>query len=157
MQTSKVKRTVKSTCSHGKEGALLNSAIDKLKANKLKVTEVRKLVLSYLTHSHGPFTIEEIHAGIRIKNCDLVTVYRTLDTLESVGLVRKYEIGDRIARFEFHCAEHPHHHLICKSCKKVEVVEADILHDIKKIALKKGFASLNASVDLFGTCTKCSP
>ncbi len=157
MQSLKSKSKVKSTCSHGKEGALLASAMEKLKASGLKLTEVRKLVLSYLTHSHGPFTIEEIHAGIRIKNCDLVTVYRTLDALEAVGLVRKYEIGDRIARFEFHCAEHPHHHLICKSCKKVEVVEADILHDIKKIALKKGFASLSTSVDLFGTCNNCVP
>jgi len=156
MSTQVSKLKPKGSCSHGKEGALLASAIEKLKSSRLKVTEVRKLVLSYLTHSHGPFTIEEIHAGIRIKNCDLVTVYRTLDTLEEVGLVRKYEIGDRIARFEFHCAEHPHHHLICKKCKKVEVVEADILHDLKKIALKKGFASLSTSVDLFGTCNKCA-
>jgi Fur family ferric uptake transcriptional regulator len=147
---------VKSTCKHSKEGGLLPSALLSLKKKGLKITEARKLILSYLTQSHGPFTIEEIHAGIPSKSCDLVTVYRTLATLEEAGLIRKYDIGDRIARFEFFCAEHPHHHLICKDCKKIEVLESDLLSEVKKLASKKGFAVLSPSIDIFGVCKNCN-
>jgi Fur family ferric uptake transcriptional regulator len=145
----------KSKCEHSKEGGLLQAALHSLKSKGLKLTSARKLILSYLTKAHGPFTIEEIHAGIRSKNCDLVTVYRTLDTLEELGLVRKYDIGDRVARFEFLCAEHPHHHLICKGCKKVEVIDTDLLGEVKKLATKKGFSKIAPSFDFFGVCRDC--
>jgi Fur family ferric uptake transcriptional regulator len=150
-----VKSHAKSKCEHSKEGGLILSALESLRKKGLKVTSARKLILEYLTKAHGPFTIEEIHAGMRSKNCDLVTVYRTLDTLEKLGLVRKYEIGDRVARFEFQCAEHPHHHLICKDCKKVEVLNTDLLSEVKKLASKRGFAKIMPSFDFFGICNNC--
>ncbi len=151
-----IQRIVKSKCEHLKEGGLMQSALHTLKGSGLKITSARKLILNYLTKAHGPFTIEEIHSGIRSKSCDLVTVYRTLSTLEEVGLVRKYDIGDRVARFEFLCVEHPHHHLICKDCKRIEVLNSNILDEVKKMASRVGFAHLSPSIDVFGVCKSCN-
>jgi Fur family transcriptional regulator, ferric uptake regulator len=142
-------------CAHSGEGGRLEVALLRVKNAGLKLTSARKQIIAFLTSSHGPFTIEEIHEGLAVSDCNLVTVYRTLASLEESGLVRKYEIGDRVARFEYLCDEHPHHHLICSNCKKIEVLEADLLSGIKRLAAKKGFRRLNASVDLFGLCDDC--
>ena len=147
--------SVKTKCEHSEGGGLLKSALLTLKVSGLRVTSARKLILGFLTKAHGPFTSEEIHAGIRSKSCDLVTVYRTLSTLEEIGLVRKYDVGDRVARFEFLCAVHPHHHLICKSCKKIEVLHSSLLDEVRKVASRKGFATLSPSIDVFGVCKSC--
>ena len=143
-------------CAHSDEGGLHQAALARLESSGLKLTPVRRRILSFLTRAHGPFTIEEIHAGLSGLDCNLVTVYRTLASLEGAGIVRKYDIGDRVARFEYLCSEHPHHHLICTQCKKVEVLDADILSPVRKVARQKGFVSLAASVDIFGLCEDCA-
>lgn len=134
-------------------------ALAALKKAGLKLTIARQRVLAYLTEAHGPFTVEEIHAGIRLKSCNLTTVYRILAHLEAAQLVRRTELGDRMARYEFQSSAHPHHHLICRSCHKVEVFEAG-MESLKKIAQKiaqeKGFRNVNPWLELYGTCTNCS-
>ncbi len=146
-----------SKCAHSNEGGVSQAALVRLRSSGLKLTSARSRILELLTKSHGPFTIEEIHEGLTGQDCNLVTVYRTLASLENAGLVRKYEIGDRVARFEYLCEDHPHHHLICTECKRIEVLEADLLSSIRKSANQKGFASLNPSIDIFGICKECRP
>ena len=134
---------------------LLSDALLALKTAGLKVTNARKLVLGYLTKSHGPFTIEEIHAGIRSKSCNLTTVYRILSHFVEIGIVRKSDLGDRIARFEYQSDTHRHHHLICKQCKKVEILDQNIIPGVEKIAKNKGFFNVNPCLEIFGTCQDC--
>lgn len=134
---------------------LYEEALVALRDAGLKVTEARKLVLGHLTKAHGPFTIEEIHAGIKNKSCNLTTVYRILSHLVEIGVVRKTDVGDRVARFEFQSHAHLHHHLICTHCKRVEIVEQDKIPGIEKIAKSMGFPKVNPCVEIFGTCQKC--
>jgi Fe2+ or Zn2+ uptake regulation protein len=131
-------------------------ALASLKKSGLKVTEARKLVLTYLTKAHGPFTIEEIHSGIKNKSCNLTTIYRILSHLVEIGIVRKTDVGDRVARFEYQSEAHLHHHLICTHCKKVEIIEQDRIPSIERIAKSKGFQKVNPCIEIFGTCAKCA-
>lgn len=146
----------KSKYAHGNPIELYNEALIALKNAGLKITEARKLVITYLTKSHGPFSIEEIHAGIKSKSCNLTTVYRIIANFEEIGIVRKTDVGDRIARFEFRSDAHGHHHLICTQCKIVEIVEQDKIQNIEKIAKSKGFSRVNTCLEIFGTCKKCA-
>lgn len=130
-------------------------ALRRLQVAGLKRTDARKMILEMLTREHGPFSVEEIFDRLHDSQCNLVTVYRTLASLEEVGLVRRYDIGDRISRYEYRCAEHPHHHLICSACKKVEVIDNDILASLSEVAKLRGFARLHESVDIFGICQNC--
>ncbi len=142
--------------SHKNQAELFEDAIISLKSAGLKITDTRKLVLSYLTKSHGPYTIEEIHAGIRSKSCNITTLYRILSHFVEIGIVRKSDLGDRIARFEYQSDTHLHHHLICTLCKKVEVIEQERIPDIAKIAKHKGFFKINPCLEIFGTCNDCA-
>jgi len=134
----------------------LETALHELKKAGLKVTPTRKMVLLHLTNAHGPFSIEEIHAGIKGKSCNLTTIYRIISHLEAIGLVRRTDLGDGVARYEYHCAEHPHHHLICRECKRIEIIDRDLFPEIEEVAKSKGFVQINPCFEIYGVCKNCA-
>ena len=129
-----------------------------LKKNSLKLTPPRKVILEGLLKNHGPFSAEDIYSKFAKKACDLATVYRTLISLEEASIIRRCEFGDGIARYELVGAEdgHHHHHLICKDCKKVEVIDlCEMEETIDRFAKKKGFTGVSHILEFFGTCPDC--
>ena len=71
------------------------AALDALRARGLRVSSARRLVLEALFAADGPVSAEEIAGGLdgRCRRSDLASVYRNLDTLEQVGLVRHVHLG----------------------------------------------------------------
>jgi Fe2+ or Zn2+ uptake regulation protein len=127
-----------------------------LRERGLRVTEARTLILGFLMRAHGPFTIEEIHAGIRSRSCNLVTVYRTVASLEDHGLVRRSDFADRLSRFEFASPEHPHHHVVCRKCRRVEAFDAELSSQFLKPIRAAGFTDVAPWVEVFGLCRHCA-
>jgi len=134
----------------------LNFALRILREHNLKITVLRKLILTFLTSSHGPFTIENIYENThKIKACNLTTIYRIIAQLEELGLVRRSELGDGLSRYEYQCVDHPHHHLVCRSCKKVVPIETSVFPDVEKVAKKQGFKKVYPYFEIFGLCRSC--
>jgi len=134
----------------------LESILARLRGSRLKITEPRKAILKALVENHGPFSAEELHARLPKKLCDVVTVYRCLTSLEGAGLVRRCEFGDGTARYELaEESDHHHHHVICKHCKRVEVLDDCELGEIDRFAQKKGFTEVSHSLEFFGVCSRC--
>jgi Fur family peroxide stress response transcriptional regulator len=83
----------------------------------------------------------------------LATIYKTLETLESIGLVREIPVtGDR-KRFDAIVANH--HHLICTTCGSVgdyHDVSLDALPPRRRLG---GFVPHAVSVNVIGVCAKC--
>lgn len=82
----------------------LSAACKRLRAAGLRITQPRIAILSVLIGREQPISIEQIHAELDTKSCDLVTVYRCLSAFEDIGLVRRsfyhngtslYMLGDR--------------------------------------------------------------
>jgi Fur family ferric uptake transcriptional regulator len=75
--------------------ATLPAAITTLRVRGLRVSAARRLVLGALFAAHGPVRAEAIAGGLegRLPDSDLASVYRNLDTLEEVGLVRHFHLG----------------------------------------------------------------
>jgi len=129
-----------------------------MKKNNLKLTPPRKLILEALLKNHGPFSAEDIQTKFIKKTCDLATVYRTLTSLEEANIIRRCEFGDGIARYELLDPKHGHHHhhLICKECKKVEVIDAcELEKSINSFAKKRGFTNISHILEFFGICPNC--
>ena len=65
-------------------------AVALLRASGLRVTGARRLVLEALFAVERPVAADEIAAGLEgvLPLSDLASVYRNLETLEHVGLVR---------------------------------------------------------------------
>jgi Fur family ferric uptake transcriptional regulator len=135
----------------------LNELIQNLRESGLRVTEPRIAILRALLEKHGPFTVEEIHIHVTKKVCDLATIYRTLGSLEKTGLIKRCEFGDGSARYELagHENHHHHHHVICKKCRKVEVLDDCELEEIDSFAKKRGFTDISHSLEFFGICPNC--
>lgn len=82
----------------------------------------------------------------------LVTVYRTLDLLGRLGLVRRLDLGDG-PRYEL--AEDHHHHLICESCGEISEFDECPL-DPERLSLHgSGFEVRAHSLEVYGQCATC--
>jgi Fur family transcriptional regulator, ferric uptake regulator len=136
---------------------LLSELLDEVRKSRLRVTEPRMAILQALLSKHGPFTVDEIYQRVTKEVCDLATIYRSLSSLEKTGLIKRCEFGDGSARYELSAREksHHHHHVICKLCKKIEVLDDCELKDIDRFAIRSGFTEVTHSLEFFGICLNC--
>ena len=127
-----------------------------MKQAGLRITAPRRAIVQALLVSHGPFTAEELHKIITKKVCDLVTIYRCLASLEKAGLIKRCEFGDGTTRYELQETQsHHHHHVICRICKKIEVLNDCELQDIERFASNRGYTGVSHKLEFFGICSDC--
>lgn len=101
--------------------------------------------------------MEEIHR--RMESADLVTVYRNLQNLLKVGLVREVRFKDSAVLYELSAEGDHHHHVVCRSCGLIDELEECGPYDLEASALKTAtrFASIDEhSLEFFGTCRACA-
>jgi Fur family transcriptional regulator, ferric uptake regulator len=137
------------------DAAALHRALDILRESGQRVTGPRRAILGLLTAEHGPFTAEEVHRRLSQGECDLVTVYRTLTALEEIELVRRCDFGDGSYRYEFNTADHHHHHIVCRGCRSVHVLDVCVADALERIARQLGYAQVTHTLEVFGICPKC--
>lgn len=138
-----------------------------LKEKNLKVTKQRMLVLELMgDHPGEHMTAETIYALAREKDPEigLATIYRTLQVLVDLEVIRKINFDDRFSRYELgqlpgeEGGGHPHyhHHAICSRCGAVIPFEEDLLDNLEQSLLEQaGFYVVNHEVKLFGYCRSC--
>ena len=90
-----------------------------LKNIGLKITPARTAVLSILTNQKKPVSVAILVESLAKKSINFSTVYRTLETLEQAGIIRKVLVSQKQSFYEL-VDIHDHHHLICTECEKVE-------------------------------------
>lgn len=96
---------------------------DLLRTHGLRVTAPRIAVMQALYDGKGHMSAEEIHDAVlaRYPAINVVTVYRTLESFEMLGLAARVDLGDKLTRWEW--IGDVHHHLICRGCGAI--VELD--------------------------------
>ena len=93
-------------------------------------TRQRKVILEVLRKAHTHPSADEIYetARKRLPRISLATVYRNLETLCQIGLIRKLETGGTLKRFDGRLESH--YHIRCTCCSRV--IDAPF-HPIKDI------------------------
>jgi len=110
-----------------------------------KITKPRMAVLEYLFRHHEMVAARDLYNKIKIIDC--ASVYRTLNLLESLQIVNVEIIGKE----KMYClSAKPHHHIVCKSCGRVE--EVDCRHSFDHI---KNFSKIHHQLTLTGVCNRC--
>jgi Fur family peroxide stress response transcriptional regulator len=128
----------------------------KLKDAGLKLTHQRLAVYEALAAVTTHPTAEEIHAAITpsYPMLSLNTVYTTLETLKSLGLIQEMRFLDNTARYDANVGLH--HHVICPECRKVEDFEDAALDRIQPPAsVKRRYRLIGRHVQFFGYCSEC--
>lgn len=90
----------------------------------------------------------------RIPDLSRTTVYRVLDTLVGLGVIRRLHHPGPGARFDGKTDRH--HHLVCRKCHRVVDVECQELDDLRLPPNQRhGFQVHDYSVHFLGVCETC--
>ena len=146
-----------SHCAH--KPALLPEAAERLRSQAHKLTGPRQAVLAALHANPRPMTRKEIHEQLAREGCNLATVYRSVRLLEELGLVRRHDFGDGVARYELADPGDPghHHHLICTRCAAVVKIDACSLREFEEqLARENGYRAVSHRLEFFGVCPACA-
>jgi Fur family transcriptional regulator, ferric uptake regulator len=143
--------------SHGHSRADLPELTDRLRRKSRKITGPRQAILGALRQHRHPMSNKEIFAALG-GDCDLATVYRSMHLLESMKMVKRFDLGDGIARFELLAEgdDGHHHHLVCTRCSTVVEIEECFTREFEeKIAGRHGFKAITHKLEFFGVCPRC--
>lgn len=128
-----------------------------LQRDGYRITNPRKAVLQVIAQSHrslDPSEILKLGRGI-YPGLSLVTVYRTLEKMEQIGLVIRVHQADHCQSFAAGLTGHQHL-LICSQCAKVIHFEGDDVHLLAQAVEKQtGFTIKDHWLQLFGICPTC--
>ncbi len=139
------------------ENSLANEWIKMLQKSGYRQTESRNTIVDVileLNRALEPLEIFEIGRK-RQAGLGLVTVYRTLERLESLGLVQRVHQPGACNMY-LRAAQGHEHLLICTSCGKAEFFKGDELAPLMEtVANRSGFHITEHWFQLFGQCPTC--
>ena len=148
------------TCSHTHSCRRreMSELTGRLRRESRKITGPRAAILEIIRHHPHPITIKEIFAQLPKGECDLATIYRAMQLLEKIGMVKRFDFGDGVARFELveEGDDGHHHHLICTRCAGVVEIEECFPAEVEqRIARTNGFKAVTHRLEFFGLCPDC--
>jgi Fur family transcriptional regulator, ferric uptake regulator len=126
-----------------------------LRARGYRLTPQRQLVLDAvrrLGHSTPDALATEVQRTAPSVN--ITTIYRTLELLEQLGLVRHTHLDHGAPTY--HPAEDEHIHLVCRRCNAVMEEATDLVAEIAgRLRAQRGFEVDVGHITIFGTCEGC--
>jgi Fur family transcriptional regulator, ferric uptake regulator len=118
----------------------------------LRVTPQRERVLAAVRNL-GHATPEEISDAV--PDADRTTVYRTLELLEELGLIRHTHLDHGAPAYR--PAEDDHVHVVCHECGAVVEAPAALADELeRRLREERGFWLDRAHLTLFGRCAGCA-
>ena len=129
----------------------------KLKQAGSRLTEPRRVILQVIAASNHPLSPIEIYdlAREKVPKLGLVTVYRTIEKLESLLLIdRVHNLGQCQTIFR---GTHKHQHLLtCTNCgDSVYFDGLETEEQFQDIGRAKGFLISGHWLQLYGKCDRC--
>jgi Fur family ferric uptake transcriptional regulator len=140
--------------------AWTTDALESLERAGYRRGGARAAVVELLGRQNCCLSAQEIFDRLRKarRPVGIASVYRALEVLAELRLVKRVEAGDGIARFEPAPADGDHHHhLVCRDCGKVEAFsDSRLERAIDRVAGGLGYSVDEHEVVLVGACADCS-
>ena len=136
----------------------LDEAIEVVRRGGLRLTAARRLVLEALLTAREPISAEDIADGLggTMTQSDIASVYRNLETLGELGLVRHFHAGHGPGRYVL-VGFGEREYLACESCGALEAVEPAALDDVRHaIREVSGFEARFSHFPIVGLCPRCA-
>lgn len=128
-----------------------------LRSQGYRLTPQRELVLAAV-ETLGHATPDEVFGEVRrhSDSVNLSTVYRTLELLDDLGLIRHAHLTDRAPTY--HSARgHEHAHLVCRTCRSsFSVARGEVETALAPLVGPRGFVPDYGHLAIFGTCAGCA-
>ncbi len=122
-----------------------------------RMTASRRAILETLVQSEGHITAdhlaERVHATA--PQVGRMTVYRTLELLSRLGVVRPIYLGTGAAHYVL-MTDGSHHHLICSQCHAVIEFDSCTAGEMtQQLADRFDFQVSSHLLELYGLCPNC--
>lgn len=124
-----------------------------------RLTPQRQLVWDALRRAAPHVTAEAICADVQrtIPSFNIASVYRTLELLERVGLVRSSYLGDGRRTYELDEGSEGHHHLVCEQCHStVHFGPGPVSGLRRQLEQDYGYRFDDLELVVFGVCPDCA-
>ncbi len=138
--------------------ANLDEAITAVRDGGLRLTSARRLVLEALLAAGGPISAEDIADGLggRMTQSDIASVYRNLETLGELGLVRHFHAGHGPGRYVLEGLG-DREYLACEACGALESVDPSSLDGVRDAVRDlSGFEARFSHFPIVGLCPDCA-
>jgi len=127
---------------------------------KYRMTQQRRVIFEEVKSGCHP-TADQIYERVRkrLPQISMGTVYRNLDTLASLGYIRKMEPDHTQMRFDGNTREH--YHTTCMNCDRVDDMHIEpmdeTLENLEKVLGKlTKYGIFGHRLEFIGLCPECS-
>ncbi len=121
----------------------------------MKFSRQREIILKYVRDSHNHPTADEVYTALKKNSPELSlgTVYRNLNRLSGLGIIKKIPIADGSDRFDGRTDRH--WHFICDSCGGVYDVDYALPDVESAVKMQSGHKVTIVTLSLRGICRDC--
>ena len=138
----------------------IDAVMARVRADGGRATSTRRAILQTIFDHHDEHpTAEQITSTVQQGHPDIAesTVYRFLDELERLDVVRGVRVGHGATAYHLAEATH-HHHLVCGTCGRMTEVPDRIFDGLRRTVLKQfDFEIEPHHFTLAGHCRECAP
>ena len=136
----------------------VDSALALVRARGLRVSAARRLLLEALYRAEEPLTAEALASGLDglIPRSDVASVYRNLETLEQVGIVKHFHLGHGPGLY-MRAGASVREYLVCDSCGKVRAMAPAELDGVRdRVREDTGWEARFTHFPISGLCPRCA-
>jgi Fur family transcriptional regulator, ferric uptake regulator len=132
----------------------LASAIGAVRAQGLRISATRRHILAALYAGEGPLSAETLAA--RVPSTDLGSVYRNLERLEAIGLVRHVHLGHGPGLYAL-ATETEMEFVTCERCAAFQAVDPARLDAARALIERElGYRARFTHFPIVGVCAACA-
>ena len=129
----------------------LETAAAVVRSHGLRLSTTRRLVLEALYATDEPLTADRVAGDL-----DIASVYRNLETLEQIGLVRHFHLGHGPGLY-VRAAASSCEYLLCDACGAVLAVPPQRLDGVRaEIRREFGYEARFTHFPIAGLCPDCA-
>lgn len=122
---------------------------------QLRMTNQREMILRELKKSKGHLTADQLYERVKkfMPRISLATVYRNLEILSDVNMIRKLEISGRQKRFDSELEDHDH--IYCVECHRIENLDINENQVALPVEEAHGYTITGRRLEVTGVCPRC--
>jgi Fur family ferric uptake transcriptional regulator len=133
------------------------TVLNALRGHGLRVSTARRVVVQALFAAQRPLSADEIASG---ENggfpVDLASVYRNLETLEELGVVRHVHAGHSAGRYAL-TGNGESEYLACERCGALTELDPGELDEVRALVLERfGYVVRFTHFPIVGRCSECA-
>ncbi len=139
------------------EASVLEQIKRRIQEKGFRWTGARQAIVEVLLATPGHPTAPQIYQAVRSRypTVGRATVYRTLDLLEKLGLVRQ-TVGHGAVPGYLLTYGGPHVHVVCRMCERVmEVAEFPVQQVLPALEAVTEFTVEGGVLEFYGMCKSC--